>query len=103
MASSGGMNAPSNVLGLGPEPQSGEPKLYGKGPNASLEQEALDYSNHMKQSQKQIHKKNSLSQGLVIQRKKRLINTLSSTTNPGGGVMPNSQSYQLSGKQIPSK
>ena len=96
------MHAPSNVLGLGPEPQSGEPKLYGKGPNASLEQEALDYSaTNMKQSQKQIHKKNSLSQGLVIQRKKRLINTLSTTANPG--IMPNSQSYQLSGKQIPSK
>lgn len=95
------MNAPSNVLGLAAEPQSGDPKLYGKGHNATVEHVGLDgYNNSstLKQSQKQIHKKNSLSSGLVIQRKKRLINTLSTTSNPG--VMPNSQSYQLSGKQI---
>lgn len=34
----------------------------------------------------------------MIQRKKRLINTLSTTTNTG--AIPNSQSYQLNGKQI---
>ena len=45
-----------------------------------------------------IHKKNSLSQGLVIQRKKRMINTISTSNN--AGLISNSHSYQLSGKQI---
>lgn len=62
-----------------------------------------DFDNHdgfghsIKQKQS-FHKKNSLSQGLVIQRKKRMINTISTSNN--ATLMTNSHSYQLSGKQI---
>jgi len=40
------MSMPSNALGLVVEPKSGDPTLYGKAPNSTLEQDGLDAYNN---------------------------------------------------------
>ncbi len=60
--------AGSTVRALVSEPQSSHPKHYGKPHGAEQPDGGADAfgSNGMQHSSKQIHKKNSLSQGLVI-------------------------------------
>jgi len=70
---------------------------HGKRGNMNQEMDAgLDLTSKQQQV---LHKKNSLSQGLVITRKKRLINTLSTSSNTNNMVMnPTTQAYLPNGK-----